>query len=58
MGRTYVDDVRITSDTMIQMIKVDNNGRLAFAEPKLQLSHSNCIILSVVEREVADLKKS
>jgi len=43
---------------MIQMIKVDNNGRLAFAEPKLQLSHSNCIILSVVEREVADLKKS
>lgn len=58
MGRTYVDDVRITSDTMIQMIEVNNNGRLAFAEPKLQLSHSDCVVLGVVEREVADLKKS
>ncbi len=58
MGRTYVDDVRITSDTMIQMIEVDNNGRLVFAELKLQLSHSDCVVLGVVEREVADLKKS
>ncbi len=58
MGRTYVDDVRITSDTMIQMIEVDNNGRLTFAKPKLQLLHSNCVVLGVVKREVADLKKS
>jgi len=58
VGRTYVDDVRITSDMMIQMIEVDNNGCLAFAEPKLQLSHSNCVVLGIVKREVADLKKS
>jgi len=58
VGRTYVDDVRITSDTMIQMIEVDNNGRLTFAEPKLQLSHSDCIVLGIVECEVANLKKS
>ena len=58
MGRTYVDDVHITSDTMIQMIKVDNNGCLTFAKLKLQLLHSNCIVLGIVEREVADLKKS
>jgi len=40
------------------MIEVDNNGHLMFAKPKLQLSHSDCIVLGVVEREVADLKKS
>ncbi len=43
---------------MIQMIEVDNNGRLTFAEPKLQLSHSDCIVLGIVECEVANLKKS
>jgi len=43
---------------MIQMIKVDNNGCLTFAKLKLQLLHSNCIVLGIVEREVADLKKS
>jgi len=43
---------------MIQMIEVDNNGRLTFAKLKLQLLHSDCIVLGVVEHEVADLKKS
>ncbi len=43
---------------MIQMIEVNNNGHLAFAKPKLQLSHSDCIVLSIVECEVANLKKS
>ena len=55
MGRTDVDDVRIAPDTVIQRMEVDSD--LAFVKQTLQLSHSDSIILGVVEREVANLKK-
>jgi hypothetical protein len=56
VGRADVDDMRITPDTMVQMIEVD--GFLAFGEQRVQLLHSNCVVLGIVEREVTDLKKS
>jgi hypothetical protein len=42
---------------MVQMIEANRNGRLAFSEQQLQLLHSNCVALGIVEREVADLRK-
>lgn len=53
-----VNDMRVTSDALIQVIEVDRNGCLAFREQRLQFSHSHRIVLGVVECEVADLRKS
>jgi hypothetical protein len=54
-----VDDVRVTSDTVFQMIEVDLDNCLALAlhKQRLQLSHCDCIILGVVKCEVTNLKK-
>jgi hypothetical protein len=57
MGGADVDYMGVTSNAMVQMIEANRNGRLAFSEQRLQLSHSNCVALSIVEREVADLRK-
>jgi hypothetical protein len=52
------NDVCVTPDTMFKGIKVDPDGCLTSGEQRLQLLHGYSIILSVVERKVADLQKS
>jgi hypothetical protein len=43
---------------VVQMIEVDSDGFLASCEQRLQLLHGDGVVLSIVEREMADLKKS
>jgi hypothetical protein len=57
VGGADVDYMGLTLNAMVQMIEANRNGRLAFSEQRLQLSHSNCIALGIVEREVANLRK-
>jgi flagellar biogenesis protein FliO len=56
VGTANVDDVSVTSHTMVQVVKVDQDHRLVFCKQGLQLLHHHYIILSVIEGEVADLK--
>jgi hypothetical protein len=54
---TDIDDVCVTLDTMVQVVKIDHNVCFTFCEQRLQLSHSHHIVLGIVECKVADLKK-
>jgi hypothetical protein len=58
MRAADIDYVCVASDAVIQMVEVDRDGRLAFREQSLQLLHRYCVVLGVVECEVADLKNS
>lgn len=57
MRGTDIDDVCVTPDTMVQVVKIDRNVCFTFREQRLQLSHSHRIVLGIVECKVADLKK-
>jgi hypothetical protein len=56
VGTANVDDVSITSHTMVQVVKVDRDRHLAFCKQGLQLLYRHHIILGVIEGKVADLK--
>jgi hypothetical protein len=53
-----VNDVCVTPDAMFKGIEVDLDGCLMSGEQRFQLLHGYSVILSVVERKVADLQKS
>jgi hypothetical protein len=55
---TNVNDVCITPDAVLKVIKVDFDGRLTFGEQRLQLLHGYGIVLGVVKCKVANLQKS
>ena len=58
MGRANIDDVGITPDAIIPMIEIDKVGYLAsFGQTRLKVFHGHCIVLGVVQREVADLEQ-
>jgi hypothetical protein len=52
--------VRVTPDTVVQVVEIDFHVGLAIAigEQGFQLSHGHSIIISVVKCEVADLTRS
>ena len=54
MGRTNIDDVCITPDTMVHRMKVDPEC-LALGKQRLELPHCHGVVLGIVECEVADL---
>jgi hypothetical protein len=56
VGTANVDDVSVISHAMVQVVKVDQDCRLTFHKQGLQLLHHHCIILGVIEGEVANLK--
>ena len=48
----------ITLDAIIPMIEIDEVGYLvSFGQMRLKLSHGHCIVLGVVQHEMADLKQ-
>ena len=57
MKRADVNNVCEAPDTVITVIKVDRDFFLMFGQQRLQLLHGHSIVLSVVEREVANLQK-
>ena len=55
MRGTDIDDVRIASDAVVQMVKVDHVGYLTLGQQTLKHFHGRSVICSVVESEMTDL---
>jgi hypothetical protein len=49
--------VSVAPDAMIQQVKCDHGGELAFSKHRFQLPHRHRIALSVIECKVADMKR-
>jgi len=58
MRGAYVDDVRIIADTVVQAIETNLCQCLTFIKQRVQLFHSNRIILCIIKCDVANLMRS
>jgi len=60
MGRADIDNVGVTPDAILRMVKTDHLGYPAFGQQVLQqvlkLFHGHCIIQRIVKSEVANLR--
>ena len=58
MGGTNVDYMCIAADTVVQSVKFNRCRCLTLGKSKLQLLHCDCVVLGVIERDVANLGRS
>ena len=56
MRATDINDVGIALNTIGHMVKMDHVSYLVFGKQVLKFIHGHCIVRSVVESKVADLK--